>query len=433
VPTVTEVNQCRMCGKDIVPVISLGDQFVVDFVSSPDEALLKAPLVLARCSSCGLIQLKHSVDRDRLYKKFWYRSSTNESMRTALESVVHRATAVAYVAEGDTVLDVGANDGQLLGWYNGTIRTVGVDPCGELLEEGLRKKRMDVAIKDFFSLKAVEPFGPYKVITAISMFYDLEDPVGFLKDCSQVLKKDGVLIVQMNYLATMLSNFAVDNVCHEHLTYFSMHTMKECADRAGLEVAGAETNDVNGGSIRVFLTHKGSGLYGISNEQQVNMFTQSLALLHNERSMELDQRETYHNFGRMVEEKFEALEKYLIRETEAGEKIFVCGASTRGTVLLQLLHLPDGILRGVAERDMTKVNLHMVGGTWPKIYPEAYVRREATQMLVLPWHFKDSIYEREIEWIKKGGKLILPLPEPIVLDYSGKGHKIREMVAEITQ
>ena len=433
--TVTETTKCRMCQQETLKAIfSLGEQFVVDFVSKPDESLLKAPLKLARCESCGLVQLTHSVDRNRLYKKFWYRSSTNESMREALHAVVSKATDVAYVAEGDTVLDIGANDGQLLGWYNGAIKTVGIDPCGELIDEGLKKQRMDVGVRDFFSLDAVKPFGPYKVITAIAMFYDLEDPVAFLKDCAQVLKKDGVIIVQMNYLATMLSNFAVDNVCHEHLTYFSMQTMKDCADRAGLEVAGAELNDVNGGSLRVYLTHKGSGLYGLATGEQVSLFTMALTLLHGEKQLGMDKPETYAGFGMAVKEKFDGLSKYLIRESEQGEKIYVCGASTRGTVLLQLLDLPDGVLRGVAERDMTKVNLHMVGGSWPKIYPEDYVREQATQMLVLPWHFRDSIYDREIEWLKRGNKLIIPLPEPIVLDYKGKGHNIRDMVVtEVAQ
>jgi NDP-4-keto-2,6-dideoxyhexose 3-C-methyltransferase len=428
-----EVKNCRMCGNESLKAIfSLGSQFVVDFIRSQDESLLKAPLKLARCETCGLVQLQHSVDRNRLYKKFWYKSNVTASMRDALQGIVQKATDVAYVAEGETVLDIGANDGTLLGWYNGTIKTVGIDPCGELIEEGMRKQRMDVGIKDFFSLEAVKPFGPYKVITAVAMFYDLEDPVGFLKDCAQVLKSDGVIIVQMNYLGTMLSNFAVDNICAEHLTYFSMHTMKDCADRAGLEIAGAETNDVNGGSFRVYLTHKNSGLYGVSAGDQVTLFARALSLLHEEKFLGLGKPETYAKFGDAVKDKFEALSKYLIREAEQGEKIYVCGASTRGTVLLQLLDLPDGVLLGVAERDMAKVGLHMVGGTWPKIYPEEYVRSKATQMLLLPWHFKDEVYERELEWLKKGGKLIVPLPEPIVLDYMGKGQKIREMHSEVT-
>jgi NDP-4-keto-2,6-dideoxyhexose 3-C-methyltransferase len=362
-----------------------------------------------------------------------HNSSTNESMREALHAIVSKACDAANVVTGDTVLDIGANDGQLLGWYNGNVKTVGIDPCGELIEEGLKKKRMDIGISYFFSMKVVQPHGPYKVITAIAMFYDLEDPVGFLKDCAQVLRKDGVMVVQMNYLASMLSNFAIDNVCHEHLAYFTMHTMKECAERAGLDVAGAETNDVNGGSFRVYLTHKGAALHGISSGDQVGLYAKSLTMLQNEKRLCLSMAETYSIFGDAVKAKFDALSKYLIREAEAGEKIYVCGASTRGTVLLQLLDLPDGVLCGVAERDASKFHLHMVGGTWPKIYPEDYVRENATQMLVLPWHFASSIYERELEWLKRGGKLILPLPEPLVMDYKGTGHKIREMMVEVTQ
>lgn len=429
-----EIKKCRLCGsEEIKDILQLGSQYVVDFVPAQMDKMARAPLTLMRCTKCELVQLRHSVHPDLMYKKFWYRSGINEQMKKALLEVVDRAQEVAYVGKGDAVLDVGANDGHLLGWYPGEVRTVGVDPCAELVEEGLKHQRMDIGIKGYFSKELVEPHGPYKVITAIAMFYDLEDPVQFLKDCKSVLKRDGVIIVQMNYLPAMLKNNAVDNIEHEHLTYFSMTTMKLAADMAGLEIVGAETNDVNGGSFRVYLTHPDSGLYGTTATKQVQMFMKSMAMIHDEQKMKLDTIEPYAQFGQRVTEICKVLQNYLTSEAEKGEKIYVYGASTRGTVLMQLLNLPDGVILGAAERDVKKYNLQMMG-TWTKIYPEEVLRPKATQFLLLPWHFLDQTWKREEDWLRRGGKLIVPLPEPRVLRWGGEkvsllGAKLEEIGA----
>jgi NDP-4-keto-2,6-dideoxyhexose 3-C-methyltransferase len=411
-------KHCRLCGSDnLRPLLDLGSQYVVDFVPSIDTSLLRAPLVLLKCGECRLVQLEHSVDKERLFRKFWYRSNVNEQMRAALRSVVGMAEAVADVKNGDTVLDIGANDGTLLGWYPGVVRTVGIDPCGELVEEGLKQKRMAIGIKTFFSKQAVQAYGPYKVITAIAMFYDLADPIAFLQECGEVLRKDGVLIVQMNYLTTMLENCAVDNVCHEHLTYFCMQTMKQAADRAGLECVGAEQNELNGGSFRVYMTHKDSGLYGIGTSQQLDLFLSMMNMLH--REMKAETENIYGNFVDRVNVSTSIVRQY-VEHLPKDRKLYMYGASTRGTVLLQLLNLPGNLVHGVAERDPNKYGLRMVGASWPEIFPEDKCRADATHFLVLPWHFRDSITERESNWMRHGGELLFPLPKPEAVTEGGK-------------
>ena len=127
-----ELKECILCGsKDLSVTIDLGEQFVVDFVKEKDESLLKAPLTLMRCMECSLLQLKHRVNPDRLYRKFWYRSGINEQMRDELLAIVKKASATIELKDGDKVLDIGANDGTLLGWYPKGVTTFGVDPCKE--------------------------------------------------------------------------------------------------------------------------------------------------------------------------------------------------------------------------------------------------------------------------------------------------------------
>jgi 2-polyprenyl-3-methyl-5-hydroxy-6-metoxy-1,4-benzoquinol methylase len=420
--SVQETKCCRLCGSEkLVTVLSLGKQFVVDFVTEPaPDSERIVPLELVRCGDCSLVQLRHSVDADSLYKHFWYKSDCNEQMSAALKEIADTAQDAATVKQGDRVLDIGANNGVLLGWYPAAVKTVGVDPCAGMIMEGLAHQRMEIGLAGYFSEKLVAGYGPFKVITAISMFYDVPEPVDFLKQCKHVMASDGLLIIQMNYLVEMMKNFAVDNICHEHLMYYSLTTMKRAADMAELEVAGAEVNDVNGGSVRVYLTHKNFGLHGLSSQRQMDLFMTAMNLLHREMQMELDSDGPYNAFSLGVRCRVKALRQYLVREAEKGEKIYVYGASTRGTVLLQMLDLPEGVIQGVAERNVAKYNLHMVGNPWPRIYSEAHCRKLATQFLILPWHYEASIVEREAEFLAHGGKLIFPLPSPRVIKQGGK-------------
>lgn len=420
---VRRVEKCRSCGGlSFADVINLGRQYVVDFPTERDDNALAAPLVVVRCLDCHLVQLAHSVEPDRLYKKFWYRSGINDQMRAALDEVVRKACAAVHLDAQDRVLDIGANDGTLLEMYPNHVTTVGIDPASELIKEASDKGRADVAIADYFSAKRVEDYGPYKVITAIAMFYDLENPKKFLEDCRAVLHPHGVLIIQMNYLKTMLENLSVDNISHEHLAYFSVTTLSYLVKSVGLEILGAETNDVNGGSFRVYITKPGGMLPGMSLDKQTQLYTKYMQLLHEEHQMGLHTDKPYQLFEARVNKMKYTLRHYLHSVKQTGGRLFLYGASTRGATLFQLLQLPEGMFEAAAERDKNKWG-RLTGGTWVPIVDEEAARKEATHFLVLPYHFWETIKRREVLWLDKGGTFILPLPEPTLISKRGE-HRI---------
>lgn len=417
-----EIKKCILCHSELTQVLDLGNQYVVDFVKEKDEKLLKAPLVLMNCKGCNLIQMKYRVSPDRLYKKFWYRSGMNEQMKNELLAIVQKAQEVVELNNGDKVLDIGCNDGTLLGWYDKRITTVGVDPCDALVKEGLKAGKIDIGINDYFTKDAMKylckavgvNFVKFKIITAIAMFYDLEDPVEFLKDCKDVLHNEGVLIIQMNYLVSMLKDDAFDFICHEHLALYSVLTLEKAIKMAGLDLVGIELSSSNGGSIRAYVTHPGFDKFGINNhENKLWLSTNASFKMMEEMRMGLDRPDVYKAFEHRVAHKMSKLRTYLSELKDEGKEIYAYGASTRGTVLMQyLFNGMECFLKGVAERDEHKYGLKMVG-TWLPIMPEEEVRNKATHMLVLPWHFESSIVKREKEWInQRKGKLIFPLPEP---------------------
>src|SRR5205823_8345538 len=250
---------CRLChSRNLVRILSLGNQHVSDFVTAQGDTP-RSPLELVRCTSCNLVQLKHTFPRDSLYRHYWYRSGISSTMRKALEDIVLESCEIARPKSGDIVVDIGCNDGTLLRSYKiPGLRLVGFEPAKNLVEEA--RKGTEFVFNDFFGY---EPFrrkfldSKAKLITSIAMFYDLDDPDTFVADIVKCLDPQGVWVIQQNYLCSMLEQNGFDNVGHEHLTYYCLATMNRLLNGHGLEIFDVEKNDVNGGSFRTYIARKG--------------------------------------------------------------------------------------------------------------------------------------------------------------------------------
>lgn len=399
---VTEKLVCRVCkaGLPRTSIIDLGDQYIVDFPKKGEKGRDHAPLELALCK-CGLLQLRHTVDADTLFKTFWYRSGINEQMRAALANVVTSAAAQVSLKPKDLVLDIGSNDGTLLSMYGDDIGTVGFEPATEVAEES-RKNTSAIIWNTYFNAKNAlySSIGKkYKIVTAIAMFYDLDDPLAFIKEVEQILHDDGVFVVQMNYLGSMLRNLAFDNISHEHLCYYSLQTLMQMFQSVGLVIVDAETNEINGGSIRIYAKKKG-----------INSFRCAQLLRED---MQICKRDKIEQFAERIDDCCAELGLLLGGLAKEGKKVYAYGASTRGSTLLQTLfntsaNAKDYIL-GVAERDPNKFGREM-NGLDLAIISEEDARKEADYFLLLPYHFWSSISKRERQWMVNGGKFILPVP-----------------------
>lgn len=399
---------CRVCHSKVYTIVDLGSQYLVDFVDNPDEEKLYAPLELVRCEVCELVQLSVSVNPDLMYRDFWYRSGINESMCHALMEIVASAVSKVSLREGDAVLDIGCNDGTLLEFYPASIWRAGIDPSNVAQEAA---SKANTVLIDYFTHASAHELArkakkKFKIITAIAMFYDLENPLEFLKDCACILDKDGVLVIQMNYLYSMVNNLAFDNICHEHLTYFSLTPLLELASKANLAVVDVSTNEVNGGSFRVYIKHKA-----------VECTTPAVVELRRKEKF-LEANDWITSFNVQVSETKQIVNNAVKDLWEGGKNIFAYGASTRGSTLLQTLGCSK-YLMGAAERDERKLG-KMTVGSWLRIHQEFHCRRAADYFLVLPYHFKKAILERERLWIAAGGKFIFPLPVPTLVTKDGE-------------
>jgi NDP-4-keto-2,6-dideoxyhexose 3-C-methyltransferase len=403
---------CRVCGSSkLIPILSLGDQFVTNFVEEPNRDYVKGPLEIVLCNvkdgGCGLLQLKHTVERDILYKKYWYKSGISTTMVKALADIASSAERLIKLSSEDLVVDIGSNDGTLLRQFKtpGLI-TVGFEPSNlwKLGIEGTSR-----IINDYFNYETFQrEFGnkKAKLITSIAMFYDLEDPNVFVEDIRKCLDKEGVWIIQMNYLGLMLENNTFDNISHEHLEYYSLLSLSNLLDRHDMEAFDVELNGVNGGSFRIYVRHKGGNVKGFQGHEERLKKQKNY-----EEKMGFDNDRVYDKFAKRIEKTKNDLLAFLNEEVKKGKKIFIYGASTRGLVVLQYVCIDKTLIQAAADMNPDKWGKYIVGTGIPIVSVEEYQKEKPDYLFVLPYHLIEEIKDQEKDFLKNGGKMIVAIPK----------------------
>ena len=414
--------KCRIDkNSELVELFTLGDIYISDFIPMDDnsEDYEKTPLTMCLSEESGLVQLKDTADFDKMYSRYWYHSGTNKTMTNELRNIVFDIKSLVDVNENDIWLDIGCNDGTLLKAVGPYVYTVGIDPA-----KNNCKKAFDVAttvINDYFNAPVFyKTVGDRraKVITSIAMFYDLPDPKHFCNEIYKVLDDEGLWVIQMSYLPLMLDQLAFDNICHEHLEYYSLGVLKNLLEDTGFRVVDCKLNDINGGSFRIYVRKASADVanFGSAPYRDVCNFRINSILSHEEK-YDLKNPQTYIDWFAKVNALKDKTVKFIEEEVNNGKTVFVYGASTKGNTLLQYFGLDHRLISGASERQEQKFGLKTVGTDIP-IYSEAEVREmNPDYMLVLPWHFINEFVEREQEYLKSGGKFIVPCPEFKIIGY----------------
>ncbi len=416
---------CLIRGSDcLTPVIDLGRQNLASVfesphnISSPAYLWQKYPLELVRCAAldgCGLVQLRHSIAPHVLYGHYGYRSGINESMRRNLKSIAQSAEKMVPLKLGDLVCDIGCNDGTLLAFFETPdIDRLGIDPAGNVLAYA-REKGLDV-IRDFFSQAVVETVRPgvsARIITTIAMFYDLEEPGQFVADVAALLAEDGLWVMEVAYLPTMLKNVSFDTICHEHLEYYCLRQIEWLLEPHGLSIYKVEMNDINGGSIRLFIRRKAVGAIPDGTAAKLARIREE------ELSLALDSNTPYREFYQAALTVRRRLQRLLHACHDRGRRIYVYGASTKGNTILQFCGLDHHLINKAVDRNPDKWGT-CTPATGIKIISEEEARADPPDFyLVLPWPFFEVFRQREKAFLDNGGRFILPLPEVRVVGKNG--------------
>lgn len=407
----TETKNCRVCAssKPLSSILNLGEQYIANaFHPKDDRPTVTAPLHLGTCVDCGTVQLMHSVQRDLMYKSYWYKSGINQTMKSHLRDLVQEINELVPLKAGDTVIDIGCNDGETLLNYHPNLYRIGVDPSNITPNP----KALNAFVNNYFTHSNVnDALGnrKAKVITSIAMFYDLDNPKEFVKDIRSCLADDGVWVLELSYLPLMLKETAYDSICHEHVTYYRLQTFEKTLEGTDLEVIKVDFNDINGGSFRLYVTPK-------ENVGKCDDF--DYAVVEYTRAQEhfafKDER-MYIKFCMNVDLQTKKLKEFLANAKKEGKIVYGLGASTKGCVVGQYCNLDSTMITAISERNSDKHGLYTPGVNVRICSEEEMREAKPDYVLVYPWYFFPEIRKRESIMSIAGTKFILPLPRFMVV------------------
>lgn len=399
------IKDCRVCSsKNFDLILDLGHQCLTGVFPGnlADDPEIE-PLELLKCTDCGLVQLAHNFNPKSMYgENYGYRSGLNQSMVAHLNQKALYLAEIANIESNDVVIDIGSNDGTFLrNFVNTGAKLIGVDPTADKFRSFYHPSIQVIA--DFFPAPEIRESNiKAKLISSIAMFYDLPDPVDFAKAIRNNLHNEGIWHFEQSYLPEMLKTVSYDTICHEHLEYYTLEVIERILQEAGMKAIDAKLNSTNGGSIAVTASHVASRYVQSSD---------LIELRNLEAEMNLREVESYQKFVTSTRSHKEDLIKVLRELKGNGKKVYGLGASTKGNVLLQYCQITTDLVEKIGEVNEEKFGKITPGSHIP-IVSEAEMRSASPDvLLVLPWHFKESIIKRESEFLASGGALLFPLPK----------------------
>ena len=402
---------CRNCrSKSLIKVIFIGKQVVSSiFPKKIKKNSKKYSLDLYECKKCKLVQLGKSIPLGNMYgETYGYRTSLSKLMVNHMCNKYLKLKKILKLKNNSSILDIGSSDSTFLNFFSNERKgynCYGIDPSAK---KYIKYYRKDVnLIVDYFSAKAVNKKiiqlgkreNKFKLISSFAMFYDIDDPNGFCKDISSLLEKDGIWILEMSYFPMLLSNLTYDQICHEHVTYYTLSVFKKIVEKNGLKIIDFSFNVINGGSIEIICAKKNSK----AKVQKNKIYNQ---LLIEKKISAKD----YKKFNLRVDNIKKTTNLLLENIFKAKQKIIGYGASTKGNIVLNHCNIKSKQIKYICDENPEKYGRY-TPGTNIKIISKKNMRNiKPDYLLVLVWSFKTEVIKQELNYIKKGGKLIFHLP-----------------------
>lgn len=405
---------CRMCqGKNLYKFLDLGftppaDQFRrKDQLKEPE---IYYPLEVYMCDECGLAQLGHVVSPEVLYRNDYpYESSTTKTGRVHWAAFAQRVVERFNLGSNDLVVDIGSNVGVLLEEFrNQGARIQGVDPAANIVM--IAKERGIETICDFFNAETAQRIldekGPASVLTATNVFAHVDDLDALMNNILMLLREDGVFIFEAPYFVNLIKKIEYDTIYHEHLSYFSVKPLLSFFSKFNLEVFDIDLVDIHGGSFRVYVGKK-------SRRPVAPVVGQ---LLREEEEMKLYSHDVLDNFAELVRKNRHDLVWLLQSLRHEGKTVAGVSAPAKGMTLLNYCRIDNELLTVVTEKSTLKIG-RFTPGTHIPIVADSYLLEKAPDYaLLLAWNFADEIMRNLDEFRKKGGKFIIPIPMPRIIE-----------------
>lgn len=409
--------KCINCHKtSFTKIINLGNQpLSCKFPDSPFKKINKYKLNLVKCDKCNLIQLDKHVDPKEMYgEEYGYFSSISPMMKKHLKNIVNNN--FKYTKANSFILDIGSNDGTLLNCFhrkNNNLTLFGIDPNIRLFGNKYNKKIKK--IPKLFDKNIIQELNAYKgnfdLIFSIAMFYDVSDPNEFIKIIKELLTKNGVWVIELSYFKLLIENMTYDQICHEHIAYYNLDDLNKILSKHQLKVIDASLNEINGGSIQVIISRK-SSIYKVTKNVT--------EILYNEKKGN-DIRAFISRVYNSKKTLFDILEKI-----SQSYSVYGYGASTKGNIILNFLNINKSHIQKICDANHFKHGRYTPGSKIKIISKEQMRKDKPDYLFVLIWSFRNEVIKQELNYIKSGGKLIIPYPSIHIIDRTNYKNFINE-------
>jgi SAM-dependent methyltransferase len=402
---------CRGCGStDLERFLELGPTPLANgFLKNAGQAETQYPLDVYLCRRCSLVQLLDVIDAEALFRDYIYVSGTSATMRRHFAGYAEDVVREARLSPGDLVIEAASNDGTLLECFRQhMMKTVGVEPARNIAAEA-RRRRIET-VEEFFSPATAgalrKTYGAARAVLANNVLAHVDEPVDFLRGACELTRPDGWVVVEVPYLAEMLERLEYDTIYHEHLCYFSVTALMHLFERAGLRIRKVNAVPVHGGSLRIFAQPPVSAA-----EHGANV----LEWARRESEAGLDSVERYHSFAASVAENRRRLRDLLCSLRREGKRLAAYGAPAKGNTLLNYCGIGADMLEFTVDQSPLKVGRFTPGSRLPVLGPRALLDRQPDYALLLAWNFVDEVIGQQQEYRDRGGRFVVPVPEPRVV------------------
>ena len=405
------IQKCQICGssqfKDILNLGYLPSVNDFQEIKNDQEEQIFFPSKLIQCQNCKLVQLSCIVDKEILFPSSYpYTSSTTRILRENFCELSQEVDGLINLDKNKLVCDIGSNDGNLLSYFMEKSKVVGITPeeiGNKAIEKGIP------TIIDYFSKQSsnevIEKFGNPDVITATNVFAHIDNPNEVMENISLLLKKDGLFIIEVHYLKSLIETNQYDTIYHEHMRYYSLECLNNLLSSHGFKIFNAKLINTHGGSIRVFASR--SHNYNVSES-----FNQ---ILENEQKFLYKQNNLFSYKVQVQEQKSDLLKK-LIELKNNNKKVFGIGAPSRGTTLINYCGIDESLVSYICEiKGSHKIGKYLPGTSIPVLEESILFKEQPDFVLLLSWHIAKEL----IHNLKKKGlrsKFIIPLPKVKIID-----------------
>lgn len=405
-------TKCRACGgTNLVLFLNLGEVPLANSFLRAEtlrQAEPRFPLEVSFCDDCSLVQLLHVVHPEVLFSNYLYRTGTNQTIARHNAALARTAIDQLQLSSDDLVVEIGSNDGSLLGCFReGGVRTLGIEPAKNIAEIARTAgiETLDLFFDGRSAEGLVQRYGSASLVIANNVLAHVDATLDFLAACKRILRPGGCLIIEVPYLVELLERLEYDTIYHEHLCYFSVTSLMRLFGEAGFALERINRIEIHGGSLRLWAKPEDESKHARSVQE----------MAENERKTGLAGLDRYQDFARGVERHRERLLALLRRLQAKGQKVVGYGAPAKGNTLLCYCGIGTELLPYTVDRSHLKVGLYTPGTHIPVLPVERILSDQPDYVLLLAWNFAEEIMKSLETFRQRGGHFILPLPEPVIL------------------